>query len=85
MASILEKTVNVMIVEDYKLTRMGLKSSLEEFEGISVTGEAEDAEKGLLVAERIKPDVILPVTKLNTIIPKRSRNKAANLPGTVFM
>ncbi|MCQ2957763.1 MAG: response regulator transcription factor [Candidatus Gastranaerophilales bacterium] len=59
MTSVLEKTVNVMIVEDYKLTRMGLKSSLEEFDGISVTGEAEDAEKGLLVAERLKPDVIL--------------------------
>ena len=45
MTATLEKTVNLMIIEDYKLTRMGLKSSLEEFEGISVIGEAEDAEK----------------------------------------
>ncbi len=59
MVSILEKTVNLMIIEDYKLTRMGLKSSLEEFDGIKVTGEAEDAEKGIMIAERLKPDVIL--------------------------
>ena len=59
MTAILEKNVSVAIIEDYKLTRMGLKSSLDEFEGISVTGEAEDAEKGLLLINRIKPNVVL--------------------------
>ncbi|MDD3593040.1 MAG: response regulator transcription factor [Candidatus Gastranaerophilales bacterium] len=54
-----KETISVVIVEDYKLTRMGLKSSLEEYEGIKVTGEAEDAEKGLIVIERLKPDVVL--------------------------
>ena len=59
MESVLQKEVSVIIVEDYKLTRMGLKSSLEEFDGISVVGESEDAEKGLLLINRLKPDVIL--------------------------
>ena len=59
MTAILEKEISIIIVEDYKLTRMGLKSSLEEFEGISVVGESEDAEKGLLLISRLKPDVVL--------------------------
>lgn len=53
------KTVRVMIVEDYKLTRVGLRSSLNEFEGVSVAGEAEDGEKGVNVVKEIKPDVVL--------------------------
>lgn len=59
MTAVLQKEVSVIIVEDYKLTRMGLKSSLEEFDGISVVGESEDAEKGLLLINRLKPDVVL--------------------------
>ena len=59
MTAILQNEVSVIIVEDYKLTRMGLKSSLEEFEGISVIGESEDAEKGLVLINRLKPDVVL--------------------------
>lgn len=53
------KTVNVVIVEDYKLTRVGLRSSLNEFEGINVVGESEDAEKGLQIIQELKPDVVL--------------------------
>lgn len=59
MTATIQNTISVLIIEDYKLTRMGLKSSLNEFEGISVIGEAEDAEKGLILAEKLKPNVIL--------------------------
>lgn len=59
MISTKVKTIQVIIVEDYKLTRVGLRSSLNEFEGINVVGEAEDAEKGLKVVKEIKPDVVL--------------------------
>jgi len=59
MTGLAQKIINIIIVEDYKLTRMGLKSSLEEFEGIKVIAEAEDAEKGLLLIEKYKPEVIL--------------------------
>ncbi|MFH0703021.1 MAG: response regulator transcription factor [bacterium] len=53
------KTIKIVIIEDYKLTRVGLRSSLNEFEGINVIGEAEDAEKGLKIIKEIKPDVVL--------------------------
>jgi DNA-binding NarL/FixJ family response regulator len=55
----IEQTVSVVIVEDYKLTRIGLRSSLNGFEGINVIGEAEDAEKGLKIIEELKPNVVL--------------------------
>ena len=51
--------VKVFIVEDYKLTRVGLRMALNEFDDIEVIGEAEDAEKGLEMMKELKPDVIL--------------------------
>lgn len=51
--------VRVVIVEDYKLTRIGLRSTLDEFENVTVIGEAEDAVSGLEIIQREKPDVVL--------------------------
>jgi len=51
--------INVVIVEDYKLTRVGLRSTINEFENITVIGEAEDAIEGLKIIEREKPQVVL--------------------------
>ena len=51
--------VTVVIVEDYKLTRVGLKSTLNEYEHINVVGEAEDAIEGLEIIQKLKPNVVL--------------------------
>lgn len=51
--------VRVVIVEDYKLTRIGFRSTLNEFENVTVIGEAEDAVSGLEIIQREKPDVVL--------------------------
>ena len=51
--------ISVIIVEDYKLTRVGLKSTLNEYEHINVVGEAEDAVEGIALIEKLKPDVVL--------------------------
>lgn len=53
------KTISVVIVEDYKLTRVGLKSTLNDYEHINVIGEAEDAVEGIKIIEKLKPDVVL--------------------------
>lgn len=51
--------VKVVIVEDYKLTRVGLRSTLNEYPHINVIGEAEDAVEGIKVIQQLKPDVVL--------------------------
>ena len=53
------ETINVVIVEDYKLTRVGLRSTINEFENISVVGEAEDAIQGLEIIKKEHPQVVL--------------------------
>ena len=53
------KVLKVVIVEDFKLTRVGLRCALNANEDINVVGECEDAIEGLKVIERTKPDVVL--------------------------
>lgn len=54
-----KKEVSVVIVEDYKLTRVGLRSTLNEYSHINVIGEAEDAVEGIKIIEKLNPDVVL--------------------------
>lgn len=53
------KPIKVIIVEDFKLTRVGLRCALNANEDIDVVAEAEDATEGLKLIEKHKPDVIL--------------------------
>src|SRR5579884_3602881 len=57
--SMQNRLINVVIVEDYNLTRVGIRSFLNKFENIKVIGEAENAEKGLSLIRRLHPDVVL--------------------------
>ncbi|MCD8024901.1 MAG: response regulator transcription factor [Candidatus Gastranaerophilales bacterium] len=59
MTSTLLKPIKVIIVEDYKLTRTGLKCALNNYEEIEVTGEFETAEDALKNIERNRPDVVI--------------------------
>jgi DNA-binding NarL/FixJ family response regulator len=54
-----KKTIRVVIVEDYKLTRIGLCAILKDYEEIKVVGDAEDAEHGIRMIETLRPDVVL--------------------------
>ena len=53
------KTIKVSIVEDFKLTRVGLRCALNENVDIDVVAESEDAIEGLKLIERLKPDIVL--------------------------
>ncbi len=53
------KDVRVIIVEDYKLTRVGLRYALNEIENINVIAEAQNAETGLEIIRKEQPDVVL--------------------------
>lgn len=51
--------IRVVIVEDYKLTRVGLRCALNQIENINVVAEAESAEEGIEIIKREQPDVVL--------------------------
>ena len=53
------KTIKIVIVEDFKLTRVGLRCALNANPDIDVIGESETAIEGLKIIESRKPDVVL--------------------------
>lgn len=57
--NIKNKEVRVIIIEDYKLTRVGLRFALNEIENINVVAEAQNAELGLELIKKEQPDVVL--------------------------
>jgi DNA-binding NarL/FixJ family response regulator len=60
--------IRVVIVDDHELLRAGLRSRLEREDGISVVGEADSAERGVIVARAVQPDLIL----LDLLLPKKN-------------
>ena len=57
--SVENTVINIVIVEDFKLTRVGLRCALNENSDLNVVAESEDAVEGLKLIERYKPDVVL--------------------------
>ena len=53
------KTISVIIVEDFKLTRVGLRCALNANDDIEVVAECEDAQEGLSLIQKYNPDVVL--------------------------
>ncbi len=51
--------INLMIVEDHALTRIGLKTALEEDSSLKVVAEAEYGQIAIEMAGSVVPDVIL--------------------------
>ena len=53
------KTIKVIIVEDFKLTRVGLRCALNAYEDIDVVGESENASDGINLVAKFHPDVVV--------------------------
>lgn len=53
------RQLNVIIVEDFKLTRVGLRCALNANPDINVIAECDNAISGLELIEKFKPDVVL--------------------------
>ena len=54
-----KKTISIAIIEDFKLTRVGLRCVLNTNDDMHVIIEAENATDGLRQMERKQPDVVL--------------------------
>ncbi len=55
----LNESVKVLIVEDHKLMRVGLKSLFEEYPEINIVAEAQSGKEALEKIRAHKPDVVL--------------------------
>jgi len=60
--------IRVLIVDDHELLRAGLRSRLEREPGIAVVGEADTAERAVLTARKLQPDLIL----LDLLLPRQN-------------
>jgi two-component system, NarL family, response regulator LiaR len=54
-----EELIKVLIVEDHEITRVGLKLTLGQIQGISVVGEAEDGRSAVQRVIDLQPQVVL--------------------------
>lgn len=54
-----KKIISVLLIGNYKITRIGLKESLAPFKNIYITDEAENEKQALLQCQNSKPDIIL--------------------------
>ena len=51
-------TLRLLLADDHRMLRQGLRRSLEEF-GFDVVGEAADGHEAVELARRLRPDVVL--------------------------
>jgi DNA-binding NarL/FixJ family response regulator len=51
--------IRIVIADDHPLYREGVARTLSDDAGISVVGQAQDAEQAVELAERMRPDIVL--------------------------
>jgi DNA-binding NarL/FixJ family response regulator len=74
-------TIQILLADDHKLVRKGLKVLLEDEPGFSVIGEAENGKEAVRLVKKLLPDVVvmdLAMPKLNGIEAIRSILEANN-------
>ncbi len=54
-----ERSVKILIVDDHAIVRKGVRALLEIERGFEVVGEAGSGRDAVILAERLRPDVIL--------------------------
>jgi two-component system response regulator NreC len=52
-------TLKVLLVEDHAIVRQGVRALLDEEPDITIVGETGEGSEALLMAERLRPDIVL--------------------------
>ena len=68
-------SLKVLLVEDHTMVRLGLSLVFENAEGIELVGEAENGKKGVELALKLNPDVVL----MDIGLPELDGIQATNL------
>jgi len=55
----MQNAINIMLVEDHKLIRVGIKTLFDEAEGYNVITEAQEGKEAIKKALNTRPDIIL--------------------------
>ncbi|HEU5089596.1 MAG TPA: response regulator transcription factor [Roseiflexaceae bacterium] len=53
------ESISILLVDDHRVVRQGLRDFLELQEGLEVVGEAASGEEGVKAAQELLPDVVL--------------------------
>ncbi len=59
MAYMNKKSIDVLLVDDHDLMRVGIRRILEDAVGIRVVGEAKDGKQALQLVKELQPDIVL--------------------------
>lgn len=51
--------IRIVVIDDHALVRAGFRMILDDAKDIEVVGEADNAEDGIALTRRLKPDVVL--------------------------
>lgn len=54
-----KKLIRIIIIEDFKLTRVGLRCALNSNDDIDVVAESDNATDGIELIQKYKPDIVL--------------------------
>jgi DNA-binding NarL/FixJ family response regulator len=76
----------VVVVDDHPMFRAGLRTLVLDADGLTLVGEAEDAETAITVCENVVPDVVLMDIKLPGVSGiEAARRLAGTLPTTAVL
>ncbi len=56
--------IRILLVDDHAVVREGIRAVLEDFDEVSVVGEANDGDSALVLLERLRPDLLMSDLKM---------------------
>ncbi len=69
----MEDATRILLADDHPMVRRGIRSLLDETDGVNVVGEARDGLEVVTLAEQLRPDLVI----MDISMPRQDGLKAA--------